>query len=79
MPQNFGTEHECLKNCLERLPENQKDLIMEYYLESKSAKIEHRKMLACELGIEVGTLRIRAHRIRAILERCVKKCLRMTK
>jgi DNA-directed RNA polymerase specialized sigma24 family protein len=79
VPQNFGVEHECLKKCLCRLPENQKELILEYYLEIKSAKVEHRKTLAAELGIEVGTLRIRAHRIRTILERCVRKCLLLTK
>jgi len=79
VPQNFGVELECLQKCLRRLPDNQKDLILEYYLEIKSAKIEHRKTLATELGVEVGTLRIRAHRIRAILERCVRKCLQMMK
>jgi DNA-directed RNA polymerase specialized sigma24 family protein len=68
-------EFECLERCLERLPRNNRKLVLEYYLPEKQAKIDHRKRLAKEMGIAVNALRIRAHRIRRALEQCVRACL----
>ena len=65
----------CFNNCLAGLPAENRDLIMEYYQEDKSAKIKGRKGLAERLGIPLNALRIRAHRIRARLEQCVHECL----
>lgn len=79
VPDAFGAEYECLKECLEKLTEQQRELILEYYLDTKTAKIERRRKLAAELGIEVNTLRLRAHRIRHNLEDCVKKYLKLPK
>ena len=79
VPHNFGSEFECLKECLKHLSSDQVSLILEYFLEESSAKIGHRKTLAAELGVDVGTLRIRVHRIRTFLENCVKKCLGLIK
>ena len=68
-------EHECLEWCMEQqTPENRK-LVLEYYRGEKKAKIDHRKKLAEKYGIALNALRIRAHRIRAILLECVKDCL----
>jgi len=68
-------EFECLDRCVEKLPPEHRDLVLRYYAEEKHAKIEDRKRLADELGIAVNALRIRAHRIRLVLENCVKGCL----
>src|SRR2546421_3238732 len=68
-------DYECLEHCLEKLPTNNRDLVLEYYQEEKQAKIEHHKRLAEEMGIAVNALRIRAHRIRRTLEACVHGCL----
>lgn len=68
-------EYECLDRCMERLPSDNRRLVIEYYQEQKQAKIEHRKQLARELGIAVNALRIRAHRIRLLLQQCVQTCL----
>lgn len=65
----------CLDHCLRRLPEESRDLIIDYYQEEKVRKIEHRKGLASRLGIPLNALRIRAHRIRVGLEACVRECL----
>ncbi|HYK21737.1 MAG TPA: hypothetical protein VEV42_13430 [Pyrinomonadaceae bacterium] len=65
----------CLNRCLQRLPENSREIIMEYYQEEKHTKIECRKQLATRLGISLNALRINAHRIRVSLERCVRQCL----
>lgn len=65
----------CLDRCLQALPEDQRDLIIEYYDDEKGKKIERRKRLATRLGIRLNALRIRAHRIRVGLEACVRECL----
>lgn len=68
-------ESECLERCMERLPAENRLLVLQYYRDEKQAKINHRKRLASELGIAVNALRIRAHRIRQTLQQCVHGCL----
>jgi len=67
--------YRCLERCLERQSAENRDLVVRYYLQEKQAKIDHRKLLATELGIAVNALRIRAHRIRLALRECVRDCL----
>lgn len=66
---------ECLHKCLSELAAPQRELVMDYYVDQKRAKIDSRQQLASELGISSNALRIRAHRIRLSLERCVFECL----
>jgi DNA-directed RNA polymerase specialized sigma24 family protein len=73
--EDFEPEYRCLERCLERLPRENRYLVERYYQQDKQAKIDHRKLLATELGIAVNALRIRAHRIRLGLRRCVLDCL----
>jgi DNA-directed RNA polymerase specialized sigma24 family protein len=68
-------EHACLDLCMGRLPQANRELILRYYQEEKGAKIDHRRRQAESLGIALNALRIRAHRIRAVLEECVEECL----
>jgi RNA polymerase sigma factor (sigma-70 family) len=68
-------EYACLEQCMDRLPPENRRLVLEYYQEEKRAKIDHRKQLAEQLGIAVNALRIRAHRIRLELQQCVEACL----
>jgi DNA-directed RNA polymerase specialized sigma24 family protein len=68
-------EYECLEKCLQQLPRQQRELVLEYYQEVKRAKIERRKQLAQKMGIALNALRIRAHRIRAALQQCVQNCM----
>lgn len=68
-------EHACLEECMGALPPGQSRLVLAYYQGDKRAKINNRRRLAQELGIELNALRIRAHRIRASLQRCVEACL----
>jgi DNA-directed RNA polymerase specialized sigma24 family protein len=60
-----------LKECLKCLPDEDRELILEYYQEDKQAKIDSRKELAARLGISINTLFSRAKRIRNRLERSV--------
>jgi len=68
-------EHNCLDNCIEQLTPEKRDLFYKYFEEEKAAKIAQRKSLAKQFGVSLNALRIRAHRIRATLENCVKACV----
>lgn len=65
----------CFDHCLAELPSEKRYLIVEYYKHEKGDKIKRRQKLADELGIPMNALRIRAHRIRMGLEKCIIKCL----
>ena len=71
----ISNELECLYTCLQVLPAEKGDLILDYYLYEGHDKIEHHKRMAAALGITHGALRGRAHHIRAGLEECVKQCV----
>lgn len=77
-PEIFADEPElltgCFRKCLEKLTDEDRRLILGYYLEEKSAKIDNRRLLSEKIGIGINALRIRAHRIRARLEICIKDC-----
>lgn len=64
-----------LQQCLDRLPEGNRHLILAYHEGERRERIENRRLLADELDIPLNALRIRVHRIRAKLERCVEKRL----
>ena len=65
---------QCLRECLQHLSSENRELILEYYNGEKAAKIDSRKKLAERFGIPVNTLRMRALRIREDLQRCVENC-----
>ena len=65
----------CLRSCLQTLPPDNRELILQYYQGEKSEKIQNRKKLQDHLGIPVNTLRMRALRLRERLQGCVEECL----
>lgn len=67
--------HRCLDRCLDNLTNRSRQMIERYYSEDRQAKISLRKRIAEELGISVGTLRLRALRIREKLQVCIEQCL----
>lgn len=67
---------ECLEKCLLSLPDDQRELILTYYEGAGKSKIVNRKNLAVQLGIPINSLRIRVHRIRAKLEKCISDCIK---
>ena len=75
LPEQKELESECLEKCMEQLPDEQRQWVLEYYKDEKRAKIDHRKEMAERLGIAPNALRIRMHRIRASLQTCVANCL----
>jgi RNA polymerase sigma factor (sigma-70 family) len=67
-------EH-CLQRCLNRLNNEQRRLILEYYAMDEAGKISHRLRIARQLGLSIETLRVRVYRIRVTLEGCIERCL----
>ena len=67
----------CLDRCLDSLTPHNRKLIVDYYQEERRAKIELRQELAERLQIPLNALRIRAHRIRLSLEKCITNCLQI--
>jgi DNA-directed RNA polymerase specialized sigma24 family protein len=61
----------CLDACLATLSPEERQLILWYY-QAGERHVEARRGLAGALGIRMNALRIRAHRIRARLEACVR-------
>jgi DNA-directed RNA polymerase specialized sigma24 family protein len=65
---------ECFSRCLRNLTAENRELIIEYYQNDGREKIDHRVLMAEKLGIPLNALRSRARRVRAKLERCIKRC-----
>jgi RNA polymerase sigma factor (sigma-70 family) len=65
---------ECLNQCLQKLPPESRDLFTKYHHGEEPLDKARRKELARSLGIPVNVLRVRAHRIRVEIEKCVEGC-----
>jgi len=68
-------EYVCLEDCISHLPADSRDLVLKYYEHEQHAKIANRQLLAERLGIGLNALRIRAHRTRLALRKCIMSCL----
>lgn len=68
-------QYECLQRCVARLTAGNREIVLQYYREERREKIDNRRQLAERLGIALNALRIRAHRIRLGLQKCVEECL----
>lgn len=64
----------CLDKCLAELVPESRVLIVGYYQQGTKAK-HVRRTMAAQLGIGLNALRIRAHRIRIELEKCMDRCM----
>jgi DNA-directed RNA polymerase specialized sigma24 family protein len=67
--------YDCLRSCLRNAGEQKKEMILSYYVGERHVKIENRKAMAERLGIPLNALRVRMHRIRTALERCIQTCV----
>ena len=66
---------ECLERCLEELPRESRDLVLQYYGAEGRSKIETRRRLAERLALSDNALRSRVQRLRERLERCIAECM----
>lgn len=65
----------CLDQCLNELPEPDKNLVLMYYQDDKKARIEARKRLVEQMSVTSNALRVRLFRIRSTLEQCIAHCV----
>jgi DNA-directed RNA polymerase specialized sigma24 family protein len=65
----------CLEKCLQHLYPNERELIIEYYGHERGEKIQTRRAIAGDFGVNAVALRVRAFRIRARLAQCVRTCM----
>jgi len=68
-------QHVCLETCLQQLPSESRQLLLEYYAEDKRRKIETRSRMATQLGVATSVLRNRIFKVRNSLRGCVATCL----
>lgn len=78
-PGDFEEEKErervCLERCLERLPEKERALVLQYHGDEKRTRIRLRSMLARHLSLTPNALRLKIHRITLRLRDCVFQCV----
>jgi RNA polymerase sigma factor (sigma-70 family) len=67
--------HRCLERCMATLGRAARRLVISYYSDDKTAKIERHRQLAAEFGKSVNALRIEVHRIRKVLRECMSGCV----
>jgi RNA polymerase sigma factor (sigma-70 family) len=68
----------CLDKCLAKLSPHAREIIEQYYLEEKQAKINLRKRIAAAFGVSQSNLRLRALRIRLKLQTCIQQCVEIS-
>jgi RNA polymerase sigma factor (sigma-70 family) len=66
---------ECLDKCLAQLSQADRELVLHYYQEAKQMKIDFRKEIAKQLKLTPNTLRVRVHRLRTRIHKCMLLCL----
>jgi DNA-directed RNA polymerase specialized sigma24 family protein len=74
-PSDDEPRRACFERCLEELPRDSRDLVLQYYVAEGRTKIDNRRQLAEALGVSDNALRSRMQRVRDGLERCIAKCL----
>jgi DNA-directed RNA polymerase specialized sigma24 family protein len=72
----MSDEYECLLKCLKFLSTEERELALDYHLYRGRDKVRHHQCMADDQGMTPGALRVRVHRIRVTLEKCVTKCTR---
>jgi hypothetical protein len=68
---------QCRQRCLDKLSDEDRLLITDYYLKEKQEKIAHRRKLAIQYGLSSNALAVRAFRIRSAMSRCLEECLEL--
>lgn len=66
----------CLGKCLDTLGSRDRELVLAYYQKDGQEKIDLRRELAQDRGIDTNALRVRMHRMRGLLAGCIERCLK---
>ncbi len=68
---------DCLNTCLGRLPADNRRFILDYFSESKSAKIALHREMSGMMETSIEAVRMRVVRIKRKLKVCVEDCMNM--
>lgn len=71
-PETLQRRFDTMGRCLDQLPPEARELLVEYCSAEKRGKEQARLAIAERLGISINTLRLRVHRLRLQLSRCVQ-------
>lgn len=74
-PDDAEDVYECLEECLGKLSLKDRELVLLYHQQDQP-KIDVRKALARRIGVNATNLRVKVHRIRAGLHKCIEHCVR---
>jgi len=75
-PAEIDFSHECLQKCLQKLPSDRREFILDYFSEEKSQKIALHKKTSGDMQISRTALRMRVLRVKQQLSTCVKDCMK---
>jgi DNA-directed RNA polymerase specialized sigma24 family protein len=70
-----GFSNECLNKCLGQLPADKRSFILDYFSESKAAKVALRKEMSGSAGASIEAVRMQVVRIKRKLKICVEECM----
>jgi DNA-directed RNA polymerase specialized sigma24 family protein len=74
-PEEISFSHECLDKCLEKLPDDSRNLLLDYFSEAKLAKIELHRRISQRLKMTQTALRMKVMRTKQKLKLCVHECM----
>ena len=74
-PEEQSFSSECLDRCLDELPRDTRDLLLDYFSEARQAKIELHQRISESLKMTQTALRMRIMRSKQKLKLCVLECM----
>jgi DNA-directed RNA polymerase specialized sigma24 family protein len=74
-PEEQSFSSECLDKCLDKLPAESRDLLLDYFSEAKQAKINLHRRISERMDMTQTALRMRVMRTKQKLKICVKECM----
>jgi len=74
-PEEPSFSRECLDKCLEKLPPDRRDLLLDYFSEAKLAKIKLHRSISENLKTSQTALRMLVMRTKLKLKICVQECM----
>ena len=74
-PEEPSFSRECLDKCLEKLPPESRNLLLDYFSEAKQAKVELHRRISETLQTTQTALRMRVMRSKEKLKICVQECM----
>ena len=75
LPEAEDFSHECLDKCLATLPADKREVLLNYFAEDKSRKIQMRQRISASLRKTQTALRMQIVRMKRNLTTCVKHCM----